>query len=54
MATLDAAFARIWTLNQEANVLELQASAGPYTHLDGARSKIPVGQYKIGQIEQTW
>ena len=27
-----AAFARVWTLNAEGNVLELQASAGLYTH----------------------
>ena len=47
---LDAAFARIWTLNKEKNVLELQASAGIYTHLDGEHSRIPVGKFKIGQI----
>jgi len=47
---LDAAFARIWTLNEKENVLELQASAGIYTHLDGAHSRIPVGKYKIGLI----
>jgi PAS domain S-box-containing protein len=49
---LDAAFARIWTLNEEENVLELQASAGMYTRLDGAYSQIPVGKYKIGLIAQ--
>ena len=49
---LDAAFARIWTLNKEKNVLELQASAGIYTHLDGEHSHIPVGKFKIGQIAQ--
>ena len=49
---LDAAFARIWTLNKEKNILELQASAGIYTHLDGEHSRIPVGKYKIGQIAQ--
>ena len=32
---LDAAFVRIWTLNEAAELLELQASAGLYTHLDG-------------------
>ena len=32
---VDAAFARIWTLNDADHVLELQASAGMYTHLDG-------------------
>ncbi|MBD1814889.1 PAS domain S-box protein [Microcoleus vaginatus DQ-U2] len=47
---LDAAFARIWTLNEEGNVLELQASAGMYTHIDGAHSRIAVGEFKIGLI----
>jgi PAS domain S-box-containing protein len=47
---LDAAFARVWTLNAETNMLELRASAGLYTHLDGAHSRLPVGQYKIGRI----
>jgi PAS domain S-box-containing protein len=49
---LDAAFARIWTLNQEKNMLELQASAGMYTHLDGPHSRIPVGKLKLGLIAQ--
>ena len=47
---LDAAFARIWTLNEEGNVLQLQASAGIYTHIDGAHSRIAVGEFKIGLI----
>jgi PAS domain S-box-containing protein len=47
---LDGAFARIWTLNVETNVLELQASAGLYTHLDGSHGRVPVGQFKIGKI----
>jgi PAS domain S-box-containing protein len=49
---LNAAFARIWTLNQEQAVLELQASAGLYTHLNGSHSRVPVGQLKIGLIAQ--
>lgn len=49
---LDAAFARIWTLNIEDNVLELQASAGLYTHLDGAHARVPVGKFKIGLIAE--
>ncbi len=49
---LEAAFARIWTLNAADNVLELQASAGMYTHLDGPHSRVPVGQFKIGLIAQ--
>ncbi|MEG4291860.1 PAS domain S-box protein [Microcoleus sp. C2C3] len=47
---LDVAFARIWTLNEDGNVLELQASAGIYTHIDGAHSRIAVGDFKIGLI----
>ncbi len=47
---LGAAFARIWILKAEEQVLVLQASAGMYTHLDGDHSRIPVGQFKIGQI----
>jgi predicted ATPase/signal transduction histidine kinase len=49
---LDAAFARIWTLNCEEQILELQASAGMYTHIDGAHGRIFVGQFKIGWIAQ--
>ncbi|MCL6432739.1 MAG: PAS domain S-box protein [Leptolyngbyaceae cyanobacterium HOT.MB2.61] len=49
---LNAAFARIWTLNPEENVLELKASAGMYTRLDGSYSRIPVGSLKIGAIAQ--
>lgn len=47
---LDAAFARIWTLNTSEDILELQASAGIYTHLNGAHGRVPVGQFKIGLI----
>ena len=48
---LDAAFARIWVLDAGTNILELQASAGMYTHLDGADSCVPVGNpFKIGWI----
>jgi PAS domain S-box-containing protein len=49
---LHAAFARIWTLSNDGKVLELQASAGMYTHLDGPHSHIPLGQFKIGIIAQ--
>ncbi len=47
---LDAAFARIWTLNEETNILELQASSGMYTHLNGPHARVPVGALKIGLI----
>ncbi len=32
---LDVAFARIWTRIDDARLLEMQASAGMYTHIDG-------------------
>ncbi len=47
---LDGAFARIWTLNATEQVLELQASAGLYTHLNGSHARVPMGQLKIGKI----
>src|SRR5215469_3643374 len=46
----DAAFARIWTLKSGGTELELEASAGMYTRLDGRFSRIPVGEIKIGLI----
>jgi PAS domain S-box-containing protein len=50
---LDVAFARIWTLNESEQILELQASAGLYTHLDGPHSRVKVGQFKIGRIAES-
>ncbi|MGB3638230.1 MAG: GAF domain-containing protein [Rivularia sp. (in: cyanobacteria)] len=49
---LDVAFARIWTYNPQENLLNLQSSAGMYTHVHGAHSRIPVGKFKIGLIAQ--
>jgi PAS domain S-box-containing protein len=46
----DAALARIWTVDKDHNVLELEASAGLYTDLDGAYSRVPVGLLEIGMI----
>ncbi len=47
---LDGAFSRIWTVDEAGSVLELQASAGIYTHIDGPLARIPVGCHKIGRI----
>ncbi|MET0646609.1 MAG: PAS domain S-box protein [Pyrinomonadaceae bacterium] len=47
---LDAAFARVWTIERGSDVLELQASAGLYTHTDGPHGRVPVGKFKIGLI----
>jgi signal transduction histidine kinase len=49
---LNAALARIWILNTETQMLELQASSGMYTHLNGGHSRIPIGRLKIGLIAQ--
>jgi PAS domain S-box-containing protein len=49
---MGAAFARIWTLNEREGVLELLASAGLYTHVNGPHGKVPLGQFKIGRIAQ--
>src|SRR5262249_11840951 len=48
VAHLDAAFARIWLFNEKEQVLELQASAGLYTRIDGTHSRAPLGEFKIG------
>lgn len=47
---LDAAFARIWTLNEQEQMLELQTSSGIYTNIHGEHSRVPVGSFKIGKI----
>ncbi len=47
---VDAAFARIWTYNEAEEMLELQVSAGLYTHIDGPHGRVPLGKFKIGLI----
>ena len=49
---LDAAFTRIWIYDQDAKTLQLQASAGLYTHLDGPHSRVPLGKLEIGRIAE--
>jgi hypothetical protein len=50
---LEGAFARVWTLNRLDSMLELQASAGLYTHIDGHHSRIPMGTLKVGKTAQS-
>jgi diguanylate cyclase (GGDEF)-like protein/PAS domain S-box-containing protein len=50
VAHLDAALARVFTLDEGSDVLELQASAGLYTHTDGPHHRIPVGRLEVGRI----
>jgi PAS domain S-box-containing protein len=50
---LDVGFARIWTLDVESQVLELQASAGVLPpHLQEIDGRVPVGQYRVGRIAE--
>ena len=49
---MGAAFARIWVATKDGRFLELHASAGMYTRLDGAHRLVPVGHLKIGLIAQ--
>jgi PAS domain S-box-containing protein len=47
---VDAALARIWTLDGAQPDLQLQASAGMYTHPNGVRGRIPLGALEIGIV----
>ncbi len=47
---LDSGLARIWTLNDAERMLELQASAGTHTRLDGPQAKVPIGVLSVGMI----
>jgi PAS domain S-box-containing protein len=47
---LDAAFARIWTLNTAGNTLLLQAGAGLHTHPQGPHDRVPVGASEVGLV----
>jgi signal transduction histidine kinase/PAS domain-containing protein len=50
---MDSAFGRIWTLNQTENMLELLASGGEYTRLEGRYARVAVGRLRIGLIAET-
>ncbi|MDB6075223.1 MAG: DNA-binding response regulator, OmpR family, containings and winged-helix, partial [Verrucomicrobiaceae bacterium] len=49
---LDAAFARIWTLDEAGSVLEMQASAGTHVERDGPYGQVKLGEYNVGRIAQ--
>ncbi len=46
----DAALTRIWLLNEREGALELQASAGLASALDGPHVRIPIGHLRTGLI----
>jgi PAS domain S-box-containing protein len=47
---LDGGLARIWILDAHEPVLDLQASAGVHSGLDGAHTRVPVGRFTVGTI----
>jgi signal transduction histidine kinase/DNA-binding response OmpR family regulator/PAS domain-containing protein/HPt (histidine-containing phosphotransfer) domain-containing protein len=47
---MHADYARIWTVNPSDDMLELQASAGLYSRVNGDHRRLPVGKFKIGMI----
>jgi PAS domain S-box-containing protein len=49
---LELAFAQVWTLAKGSRLLELQASAGLFSHVDGLHGRIRVGELTIGRIAQ--
>jgi signal transduction histidine kinase len=50
VADLDEGLARIWTLSESGEMLELRASGGTYPVADGAQSRVRVGSSTIGAI----
>lgn len=48
----DCAFARIWLVENDRTTLNLMASSGLYTRLDGDFATVPMGAYKVGKIAQ--
>ncbi|NIQ94654.1 MAG: PAS domain S-box protein, partial [Desulfuromonadales bacterium] len=51
-ACTEAAFVRIWTLDDSEKTLELRASAGMFTHTHGNHSRIDIEEYpyKLGVV----
>ena len=47
---LNASVARVWTLDESGEVLELQASAGMDEDVHGSQSRLPVAAHPIGRI----
>jgi len=47
---LGVALARVWTVTDDGEHLELQASAGFSTGLDGPQARIRLGEFEIGRV----
>ena len=50
---IDIDLARIWVVNERENILELEANAGLYSHIDGENARISFGKMKIGRIAES-
>jgi DNA-binding CsgD family transcriptional regulator/GAF domain-containing protein len=46
------AFARIWLVERDRTALQLVASSGLYTRLDGSFARVLMGSFKVGKIAQ--
>jgi signal transduction histidine kinase len=53
VANLEGGLGRIWTLNESDRMLELRASAGTDTRLDGTQRRVPLGSSTVGAIADT-
>ena len=51
-AQFSCAFARIWLVAPDRNTLQLVASSGLHTRLDGSFASVPMGAFKVGKIAQ--
>jgi PAS domain S-box-containing protein len=49
---LDAALTRIWLFDEKEQALDLQASAGIYTRIHGAHTRVPLNEFKLGSIAE--
>jgi len=47
---VETVLARIWMIERDTDTLVLCASAGLYTHLNGSRERVKVGERKLGRI----
>jgi PAS domain S-box-containing protein len=47
---LDAALARVWTLSEDGQTLEMHDGAGTDARFDASHQRIPFGQFKVGRI----
>ncbi len=48
----DCSLVRIWLVESDLTALNLVASSGLYTRLDGDFATVPMGAYKVGKIAQ--